>query len=73
MTWWRGLVGFRADDAQPARRRAPGDDRNTWLRAKAQRYAAVFDPPAFASLASMPELRAVARASRHSTVVAAWL
>ncbi len=57
--WWRGLVAFEADEAQPPHRRAPGQDLRAWLKATAERHGAVFDPPGFESLASRPDLRAV--------------
>jgi hypothetical protein len=60
VAWWRRLVEFQADEVQPPHRRAPAEDMHGWLRAKAERHAAVFDPPDFASLASTPELQAVA-------------
>jgi hypothetical protein len=63
VAWWRGLVGFRIDEVQPRRRPAPDEDLHAWLRAMAERHAAAFDPPEFTSLASMPELRAVATAT----------
>jgi hypothetical protein len=62
VTWWRGLVRFHAGEAAPSRKLGPGDDLNAWLGAMRERHMAVFDPPRFESLASMPELRAVAGA-----------
>jgi hypothetical protein len=62
VTWWRGLVSFQADEASPSRRPRPEDDVHAWLDATRQRHMAVFDPPRFESLTSMPELRAVASA-----------
>jgi hypothetical protein len=63
VTWWRGLIRFEAGEAVPSRRLGPGDDPNAWLETMRERYVAVFDPPEFESLASMPELRAAARAT----------
>ena len=60
VTWWRGLVQFQAGEAAPSRRLGPADDLNAWLGAMRERHMAVFDPPEFESLASMPALRAVA-------------
>jgi len=62
VTWWRGLVSFQADEASPSRRPGPEDDVHAWLDSMRERHMAVFDPPRFGSLASMPELRAVASA-----------
>jgi hypothetical protein len=62
-TWWRGLIRFEAGEAVPSRRLGPGDDPNAWLEAMRERYVAVFDPPEFESLVSMPELRATVRAT----------
>jgi hypothetical protein len=62
-TWWRGLIRFQAGEAMPSRRLSPGDDIHAWLEAMRERHVAAFDPPAFASMASVPELRAVAGAT----------
>jgi len=62
-TWWRGLIRFEAGEAVPSRRLGPADDVSAWLEAMRERHVAAFDPPGFASLASMPELRVVARAT----------
>ena len=61
--WWRGLIRFQAGEAAPSRRIGPEDDVHAWLEATRERHLAAFDPPAFESLASMPELRAVASAT----------
>jgi hypothetical protein len=68
LTWWRRLVAAKVDETQ-ARPPAGGDTAAMmdWLRARAGRENAAFDPPEFASLASAPELRAAAAAS-----CAAW-
>lgn len=58
--WWRRLVGFQAEEAQPPHRLGRGEDVHAWLRASAERYTVVFDPPNFGSLALMPELRLLA-------------
>lgn len=63
VTWWRGLIRFEAGEAAPSRRLGPKDDPTAWLEAMRERYVAVFDPPEFESLVSMPELRAAARAT----------
>lgn len=63
VTWWRGLVGFQAAEVQPPHGPGPDRDMHAWMEGMRQRRAAVFDPPGFESLASMPELRAVARAT----------
>jgi hypothetical protein len=63
VSWWRGLVGFQSGQAQLSHGPGPGQDMHAWMEAKHQRHVAVFDPPQFQSLASMPELRAVARAT----------
>jgi hypothetical protein len=63
VTWWRALVRFQAGEAAPWRRPGPGADVRAWLEAMHERYVAVFDPPEFESLASMPALRAVASAT----------
>jgi hypothetical protein len=63
VTWWRGLIRFEAGENVPSRRLGPGDDPNTWLEAMRERYVAVFDPPEFESLVSMPELRAAVRST----------
>jgi hypothetical protein len=62
-TWWRGLIRFQAGGIGPSRRLGPGDDLQAWLAEMRERHLAVFDPPGFESLASMPELRAVVRAT----------
>ncbi len=64
LTWWRRLVEAKCDETQ-ARPPAGGDTAAMmdWLRARAERFNASFDPPRFASLASTPELRAVVAAS----------
>jgi hypothetical protein len=58
--WWRRLIRFQAGEIVPSRRRGPGDDLHAWLTEMRERHLAVFDPPDFASLASTPELQAVA-------------
>ena len=63
LEWWRALV---ASTVAEAGSRSPADaepaDVLAWL---ANRHATVFDPPDFGSLATMPELRAVARATQQ--------
>jgi len=61
--WWRRLVRFQADEALPSRRPGPADDLSAFLDSMRERHMAAFDPPEFVSLTSMPELRAVARAT----------
>jgi hypothetical protein len=61
--WWRGLIEFQRGEAVPSLRLGPGDDLDAWLVAMAERHGAAFDPPEFESLASVPELRAVACAA----------
>jgi hypothetical protein len=61
--WWRRLVGFQAAEAAPPHGPAPDEDMNAWMLAKRDRYAAVFDPPGFESLAPTPALQAVAVAT----------
>jgi len=61
--WWRGLIKFQTGEAVPSLRLGPGDDLDAWLGAMRERHATAFDPPEFESLASVPELRAVASAT----------
>jgi hypothetical protein len=63
VTWWRGLIEFQTGEAVPSLRLGPGDDPDAWLGAMRERHVAAFDPPEFESLASVPELRAVASAT----------
>jgi hypothetical protein len=63
VTWWRGLVEFQAAEALPPHRPGRAEDMHAWMAAKRERRLAAFDPPQFESLASMPELRIVARAT----------
>jgi hypothetical protein len=63
VSWWRGLVQFQAGEVGPSRRLGQGDDVHAFLRQLHERSVAAFDPPKFESLASMPELRAVAKAT----------
>lgn len=63
VTWWRGLVRFRSDEVQPPHGPAAGQELHAWLEAVRERHVAAFDPPGFESLASMPDLRAVAAAT----------
>ncbi|MGB6454556.1 MAG: hypothetical protein WBH47_08705 [Streptosporangiaceae bacterium] len=64
LEWWRALV---ASTVAEAGSRPPADAEPAevlaWL---ANRHATVFDPPEFGSLATMPELRAVARAAQQT-------
>jgi hypothetical protein len=64
LEWWRALL---ASTVAEAGSRPPYEadmaDVLAWL---ANRHAAVFDPPEFGSLATMPELRAVARATQQT-------
>lgn len=64
LRWWRQLVADKTDEAR-SRPPAGGDQGAVmdWLRGRAAREEAAFDPPEFASLASAPELRAAAVAS----------
>ncbi len=61
LAWWRRLAGTGADQVRPP----ASDDRTVraWRRTRAKREAAAFDPPQFASLAAMPELRTLVTAT----------
>jgi hypothetical protein len=62
--WWRRLVADMLDETR-SRPPAGGDTAAVmdWLRGRATRQDASFDPPDFVSLASAPELRAAVAAS----------
>jgi hypothetical protein len=68
LTWWRRLVVATVAETR-SRPPAGGDTAAMmdWLRARAARENASFDPPEFASLASTPELRAVVAASHAAS------
>jgi hypothetical protein len=62
--WWRALL---ADTVAAAASRPPAEaDMAEVLGWLTSRHAAVFDPPEFGSLASLPELRSVARAAQQA-------
>jgi hypothetical protein len=61
LEWWRALLASTVAEARPPY----GADMAEVLAWLSNRHAAVFDPPEFGSLATMPELRAVARATRQ--------
>jgi hypothetical protein len=64
LEWWRALLASTV--AAPGSRPPYDADMAELLDWLASRHAAVFDPPDFSSLATMPELRVVARAAQQT-------
>jgi len=59
-TWWRRLTNSEADESEQARH-WNGEDPQSHADEALERSEELFDPPGFASLAVMPELRSLAR------------
>jgi hypothetical protein len=64
LEWWRALLVSTV--AEAGSRPPSGADVTDVLAWLANRHAAVFDPPDFGSLATMPELRSVALAAQQA-------
>jgi hypothetical protein len=61
--WWRELVDHQLREARMKRESSQGQDPLLRARAMGERLQKVFDPPDYASLARMPELRTAAVAT----------
>lgn len=64
LEWWGALLASTVAEADS--RPSPDADVAEVLAWLANRHAAVFDPPDFGSLATMPELRIVAQAAQQT-------